>query len=355
MRASSWPEALAKGLLIGVLSAALVFGGPFGPGSLFPQMAIAQTPQPSQPPAQAGLPPEAQQVGQWLAQHARVIWPGDPQFALLHARWTQLVGAQGLAPQGLQAQPTGQPIALGSATFTPFAEAAQLNLSQLAQQGRAVLLGTLQLPAGAQLQGHPLPQQLVLGAMPGSLVIVILDPSAGTVIAFIWLPSFVLLWWPFFPPIYCVYLILYWVFLVVPGPGPGPGPWPWPWWPWPLPAPGLGCPALPSNVPGTVSVGSGATLISLTGAFALREGGLDFMGRPTILVQSLGPSLTFSSVSAGFVQWGAVGGSSTGRAKLPTSGPFRLLVQGGGKTACLQGTVSGWFFPAMITGTLYHN
>ena len=327
-------EVVARGLLIGLLSAALTFG---------PQTALlAQPTAPSPPPS----------VIHQLAQQAQVVLPGHPQFGALLAQWQARAAALGLGatPQGLQAQPQATPIPLAQgATFVPFQGASEVNLAQVAQgQLPAALLGWLQLPPGARLAGQPLPPTVAVGAMHGSLVLVLIHVTTGQVIAFLVFPAAPIVAFTFFPALVIVQVVVQLIFLPAVGV-------PFPVFPWPWPV-AFACPALPNALPVFAPVGSGAVLLTLPGAFELREGGPSpSPSRPTLLVRSLGPALQFSLIAPGTLQLGFVGGSAAGQAKLPVGAPFRLLVQGGGKTACLQGTVSGWFFPAMITGTLYHN
>lgn len=326
----------AKGLLIGLLISTLVFG----------QVALYAQTTPTL--NQTSSP---QQVIPQLAQQAQVILPGHPQFADLLAKWQTHAAALGAAPQAFQAQPQGTPIPLAQGvTFVPFQGASNLNLVQIASgQLPAALLGLLQLPQGANLAGQPLPQSVAVGAMTGSLVLVLIDLTTGQVIAFIVCPASLIVTFTFFPVLVIVQVIIQLILFPTFA-------FPFPFFPWPF---AFACPALPNALPVFVPVGSGAVLLTLTGAFELREGGATPFpppsGQPSLLVKSLGPSLQYSLIAPGTLQLGFVGGSSTGRAKLPVNAPFRLLVQGGGKTACLQAQVVAFGFALQIVGTLHYN
>lgn len=319
--------------------AAMLLGGtllPLGVGDVRTAQAAAHPSQPM-PPLQA--------VGQ-LAQQAQLVFPGDPRFEELHARWREQMPA---VPQALQAQPRGHPISLGRGiTFFPFRSVESLDLRQIASgQIPAALLGVLQLPPGTKLGGHPLPPSVGVGAMHGSLVLVLFDLTTGTVIAFVLLPSSLILVFTFFPVLVVIQVLVHLIFVVPVG---------FPIFPF-LPV-AFVCPALPNVLPVSVPVGSGVPLLSLPGAFEIREGSPSPpppTGLPALQIRSLGPAVQFSLLSAGGLQLGFLGGGATGTVRLPLGTPFRLLVQGGGKTACLQAVVLAFGFALQILGTIAHN
>jgi hypothetical protein len=284
-----------------------------------------------------------------LAQQAQVIRPGDPRFSGLS---TQFAARMGLSGHALAAAFLSGP--LGSATqlgngivYYPLLSSQGLDMRLIAGgQQQTALLGILHLPQGATLAGGALPQRVGVAAMAGSLVLVLIDLTTGQIIAFISLPAALILAFFFFPVLIVIQVVVQLIFIPVIG------------FPFPIFPIFLACPALPNMLPVHVTVGSGALLLSLPGAFELREGDISPFpapGQPTISVRSLGPSVQYSLLSPGTLQLGFIGGGATAKAELPISTPFRLLVQGGGKTACMQAVVIPFGFTLIISGTISYD
>jgi len=285
-----------------------------------------------------------------LAQQTQVILPGNPQF---NALLSQFIARMGLSGPGLaSAFLTGSPgtaTSMGNGiTFNSLASAEGLNMTLIANgQVQAALLGTLTVPSGATLAGIALPQRVGVAAMAGSLILVLIDLSSGNVLAFLILPSSLILTFVLFPVSVVVQVIVQFLFI------------PTILFPFfPIFPVFLACPALPNTAPVSVSVGSGATLVTVNNGgnpvFQINEGTL-LDPQPSLRIVSFGASLQYTLLSTVNLSFGFIGGSSTGRARLPIGVPFRLLVQGGGKTACLQAAVISFGFSLVISGTVAFN
>jgi len=289
----------------------------------------------------------SQQTVVLLAQQAQIVRPGDPRFPQLLSKFTSQVGMSGQAlAAAFLAEPLAQATQMGNGIiYYPLVSSQGMDMRLIASgQQQAALLGILEVPQGATLAGGALPQRLGIAAMAGSLIIVLIDLNTGQVIAFIILPAAIILAFLFFPVLIVIQVVVQLIFIPVIG------------FPFPIFPIFLACPTLPNSMPISVAVGSGAPLLSLAGAFELRDGG--FFGlpmQPTLIIRSLGPALQYSLLSPGSLQLGFIGGGSLGRAALPVGVPFRLLVQGGGKTACLQAAVLSFFFTLQIVGTIFYN
>lgn len=312
-------------LTVVVLSALLVFL------TIQPDLLVAQAPQEPN-----------QQTVTLLAQQAQVILPTDPRFNGLLMQFSSRIGLSGPGlANAFLTSPQASPVSLGNGiVYYPLVSAQNLNMTQVANgQIQATLMGVMTVPQGATLGGTTLPQRLGVAAMTGSFVVVLIDLSTGAIIAFLILPDTLILSFLFFPAIIIIQVIVQLIFIPI---------FPFIFFPF-----FLACPALPNVLPVNVPVGSGAILVT-NPAFQIQEGGL-FIMQPNLLIKSFGPSLQFTLMSVGSLQIGFIGGGSTGRARLPIGIPFRLLVQGGGKTACLQAAVISYLFGMVITGTLAYN
>jgi hypothetical protein len=315
-----------------MLSAALVFV------SLEPVMVVGQSQQPTQ------------QTVAVLAQQTQTILPTDPRFPALLTQFSARIGLSGPALTGAFVS-QGLAVPLGNGmSHTPLVSAEGLDVRQIASgQIPAALLGILTVPQGATLAGVALPQRVGVAAMTGSLVLVLIDLATGNVLAFLIVPEALILTFAFFPVFVVFQVIVQLVFIPTIF-------FPFPIFPiFPI---FLACPALPNVAPITVAVGSGATLVTVQNGgnpvFQIREG-LLLDPQPSLRIVSFGASLQYTLLSAGSLTFGFVGGGSTGRARLPLGIPFRLLVQGGGKTACLQAAVISFGFGLLISGTVAFN
>jgi hypothetical protein len=97
------------------------------------------------------------------------------------------------------------------------------------------------------------------------------------------------------------------------------------------------CSGLPIQFPFTVAIGSGAPIVSLPGVMQIKDAGFFFNA---LQIQSLGPALSFQRfTSFGSFTFGFIGSFSTATLPYSSLGTFVLLVQGGGKTVCIQGVV----------------
>ena len=326
-----------------------------------------------QPPGFPPMPPTQPQspVAQVAAQ-AQVILPNDPRFAAMQAQLYASLGmdaqalaakmqsqAAGSAPQGLAPQP-----ATGSQgpQFNLFPEFQNVDLNQMVlQQGKTLLIGTINMPANATMGGAPIPAGLYgvaamnagtagmmtdsasSGAQFGGFVIVLINFSTGGCFGFFFFPTvgFFPIFFPFFSPIFVFQIVIQIIF---------PFPFFFPFFPFPSPFPTLGCPALPVVTPFTVAVGGPPDTILATAAFSISETGFSGSGGALVTVQSLGPALSVQATGNFSSQFVNVfpGGSITFNV-ISTS--FVMRVDGGGVTGCVNATRS----PTTISGQASHN
>lgn len=300
---------------------------------------VSGQPQPPQqcPPGTVGTPPFCTPVtqppqpppggGQFQVQ--QVIAPGSWQFMQLSAQLMPLLQIAGLSQALAQAQgaaaPPGQPQALGTAPQ-------QINIQEV--QNRCELLGVMRTDRTANVSGATLPAGTYLQAFcqVNPYLVVIIDAFTGNIVVII-----VVLPPPFFTPISIIIFIYGWLFPVLPGPYPFPWPYPYPFpWPFPVMMPAA-CTGLPVQNPFSVPIGSGASIVQLPGIMNIRDAGVFFN---SLAVQSLGPSLSFQRITGLFsIHIGYIGSFGTATLPYSTLGTFVLVVQGGGKTACIQGVI----------------
>ncbi len=298
---------------------------------------VSSQPQPPQqcPPGTVGTPPFCTPVtqppqpptggGQFQVQ--QVITPGSPQFMQLSAQLMPLLQMAGLSQALAQAQgaAAGQPQALGTAPQ-------QINIQEV--QNRCELLGVMRTDRTASVSGVTLPAGTYLQAFcqVNPYLVVIIDVFTGQIVVII-----VVLPPPVFTPISFIIFIYGWFFPALPGPYPFPWPYPYPFpWPFPVTLPAA-CTGLPVQNPFSVPIGSGASIVNIPGVVNIKDAGFFFN---SLAVQSLGPSLSFQRITSLFsIQFGFIGSFSTATLPYSTLGTFVLMVQGGGKTVCIQGVV----------------
>ncbi|MCS6936129.1 MAG: DUF4384 domain-containing protein [Candidatus Bipolaricaulota bacterium] len=303
------------------------------------QIVAAGQPQPPQqcPPGTVGTPPNCVPItqppqtppsgGQFQVQ--QVITPGSFQFFQLSAQLMPLLQAAGLSQALAQAQgmagAAGQPQALGTAPQ-------QINIQ--AVQNRCEFIGVMRTESTATVSGATLPPGTYLQAFcqVNPYLVVIINVFTGQIVMIL-----VVVPPPFFTPISLLLFIYGWFFPVVPGPYPFPWPYPYPFpWPFPVTLPAA-CSGLPIQNPFSVPVGSGAPIVNLAGVMTIKDAGGFFN---SLAIQSLGPALSFQRITSFFsVQIGFVGSFGTALLPYSTLGTFVLVVQGGGKTVCIQGVV----------------
>jgi hypothetical protein len=284
-------------------------------------------------------------VVQQLIQQAAVIRPSDPSFAALQQQFIVRVGLSSPAlAAAFQNSPHGQlQDYSGGMTYSPLAANQALDMKSVATgQMQSALLGVLQVPAGAHMGSISLPAQLGVAVMAGSFVVVLIDLTSGQIIAFILLPVSPILAVVFFPAFSVIQVVIGLILTT-----------PTILFPFPIPIP-FACPGLPIIQPFNVQVGSGLPLVTVTNGsqplFQVSDGGL-----AQLRVTSFGPSLNFSLMGAGIFSFGILIGAGSSQVQIPFATAFRLLVQGGGKTACIQAIAFSFGFGAMLTGTAAHN
>ncbi len=294
------------------------------------QVVPSQPQPPSCPPGTVGTPPYCTPVGQPPSQPPsgfnvqQVITPGSPQFAQLSAQIMAKLQAAGLAQALAQAQATQIPQGQNAAPLSTAPQ--QINVQQL--QNTYVFTGVLQLTQNATVSGYTIPAGKYLTAIGEDPIFVLIDIFTGQIVVIIIVTTP-----PIFTPFNLLLFFFGWFFSPFPGPFPFPFPFPWPF---PIVMPAV-CSGLPNQFPFTVAIGSGAPIVSLAGVMQIQDAGWFFNA---LQIQSLGPALSFQRfTSFGLVQLGFIGAFSTATIPYTSLGTFLLLVQGGGKTVCVQGVV----------------
>ncbi|MCX8103051.1 MAG: DUF4384 domain-containing protein [Candidatus Bipolaricaulota bacterium] len=314
------------------------------------QIVSGQPQPPTCPPGYVGTPPNCvpiqpptpqpptQQPSGFTVQ--QVITPGSPQFAQMAMQIMAKLQAAGLAQALAQAQATQVPQGQNAA---PLATAPQqINIQQL--QNTYVFTGVLQLNQNATVSGYTIPAGKYLTAIGEDPIFVLIDIFTGQIVVII-----IVTCPPIFTPFNLLIFFFGWFFSPFPGPFPGPFPFPYPFpWPFPIVMPAA-CSGLPNQLPFTVAIGSGAPIVSLPGVMQIKDAGWFFNA---LQIQSLGPALSFQRFSSfGLIQIGFIGSFSTASIPYTFLGTFLLLVQGGGKTVCIQGVVSF----GTVFGFAWHN
>lgn len=281
---------------------------------------------------------------QQLIQQATIIGPGAPIFTSLQAQFTAWLGLSGMMlAASFQSDARGMPQAYSGMAYYLLASAQGLDMRSVASgQVQSALLGVLQVPMGAHLGGVSLPGQLGVAVMSGSFVIVLIDLATGQIIAFILLPVSPILAVVFFPSFLVIQVV---VGLILTAPT----------FLFPFPIPILfACPALPTVLPFNVQVGSGLPVVTVTNGsqplFQISDGGFG-----VLRISSFVPSLSFSVMATGLFSFGLIIGVGSSQERIPFGTSFRLLVQGGGKTACIQAVTFSFGFGAILTGIAAHN
>ncbi len=294
------------------------------------QVVSGQVQPPTCPPGYVGTPPNCVPVTQPPTPTPgfnvqQVITPGSVQFAQMSLQIMAKLQAAGLAQAMAQAQATTVPQGQNAAPLSTAPQ--QINIQQL--QNTYVFTGVLQLNQNATVSGYTIPAGKYLTAVGEDPIFVLIDIFTGQIVIIIIVTT---------PPIFTPFNILLFFFgwFFSPFPGPFPFPFPFPW-PFPIVMP-MACSGLPFQTPFTVAIGSGAPIVSLPGVMNIKDAGWFFNA---LQIQSLGPALSFQRfTSFGSIGLGFIGSFSTASIPYSSLGTFVLLVQGGGKTACIQGVVS---------------
>ncbi len=290
------------------------------------QVVPSQPQPPSCPPGYVGTPPNcmpAQPTPGFTVQ--QVITPGSAQFAQMSAQIMAKLQAAGLAQALAQAQATQVPPGQNAAPLSTAPQ--QINIQQI--QNTYIFTGVLQLNQNATVSGYTIPAGKYLTAIGEDPIFVLIDIFTGQIVVIIIVTTP-----PIFTPFNLLLFFLGWFFSPFPGPFPFPFPFPWPF-PIMMPA---ACSGLPNQFPFNVAIGSGAPIVSLPGVMQIKDAGWFFNA---LQVQSLGPALSFQRfTSFGGITIGFIGSFSTASLPYTSLGTFVLLVQGGGKTVCIQGVVN---------------
>lgn len=290
--------------------------------------------------------PDPATLAQQLIRQAWVIGPSDLGFAPLSQELLARTGLSGPAlAAALQAGPHAPPKALSSWTYWALLSAQGVDLRQVAAgQVPSVLLGLVRGPAGARLGSVPLPQPLGVVAFASSVAfaVALLDLSSGQAVAFVLLPASPLAAAPFFVSDLLVIQVLVGVIQSAPTV--------------PIFPAALACPALAVQFPFSVQVGSGLPLVTVADStgqmlFQISDGGLG-----VLRLSSSGPVL-FSAMTtgSGATSIGFLFGAGSSAVRIPVGEPFRLVVTGAERTACVQGIEYSFGFGAVLLGVAAHN
>lgn len=294
------------------------------------QVVQGQVQPPTCPPGYVGTPPNCVPVQPPTPQPPttpgfnvqQVIPPSSPQFAQMSAQIMAKLQAAGLAQALAQAQATQVPQGQNAAPLGTAPQ--QINIQQI--QNTYIFTGVLQLNQNATVSGYTIPAGKYLTAIGEDPIFVLIDIFTGQIVVIIIVTT---------PPIFTPFNLLLFFFGWFFSPFPGPFPFPFPW-PFPIVMP-TACSGLPNQFPFNVAVGSGAPIVNLVGVMQIKDAGWFFNA---LQVQSLGPTLSFQRyTSFGSFQFGFIGSFSTASLPYSSLGTFVLLVQGGGKTVCMQGVV----------------
>lgn len=295
------------------------------------QIVSGQQQPPSCPPGYVGTPPNCVPVGQPPTQPPsgfsvqQVITPGSPQFAQMSGQIMAKLQAAGLAQALAQAQATQVPQGQNAAPLSTAPQ--QISIEQI--QNTYIFTGVLNLDRPATVSGYTIPAGKYLTAIGEDPIFVLIDIFTGQIVVII-----IVTVPPIFTPFNLLIFFFGWFFSPFPGPFPFPFPFPWPF-PIVMPA---ACSGLPNQFPFTVAIGSGAPIVSLPGVVQIKDAGWFFNA---LQIQSLGPALSFQRfTSFGSFAFGFIGSFSTASLPYSSLGTFVLLVQGGGKTVCIQGVVN---------------
>lgn len=290
------------------------------------QVVSGQVQPPTCPPGYVGTPPNCVPVTQPPTSGfnvQQVITPGSAQFAQMSLQIMAKLQAAGLAQALAQAQATTVPQGQNAAPLSTAPQ--QINIQEI--QNTYVFTGVLQLNQNATVSGYTIPAGKYLTAVGEDPIFVLIDIFTGQIVVIIIVTT---------PPIFTPFNILLFFFGWFFSPFPSPFPFPFPW-PFPIVLPGA-CSGLPNQFPFTVAIGSGAPIVNLAGVMAIKDAGFFFNA---LQIQSLGPALSFQRfTSFGSIGLGFIGSFSTASLPYSSLGTFVLLVQGGGKTSCIQGVVS---------------
>lgn len=285
-------------------------------------------------------------LAQQLIRQAWVIGPTDLGFVPLRQELLARTGLSETAlAAALQAGPHAPPLAVGSFTYWALLEAQGVDLRQVAtRQVSYLVLGVLRGPHSTRLGSIPLPQTFGVVVFASSLAfaLAVVDFSSGQVVAFVLLPVSPVLAASFSISDLLMIQVLVGVIQSTPTVPVFPG--------------AVACPSLAVQFPFSVQVGSGLPLVTVTDSqgqmlFQISDGGLG-----VLRLSSAGPVL-FSAMttSAGATSIGFLFGAGSSTVRIPVGEPFRLVVTGGEKTACVQAIVYPLGFGAVLLGLAAHN
>lgn len=266
---------------------------------------------------------------------AQLIIPGSSLFNQLANQFHADIGFSGGGLASFfQTAPRGSASSMANGTtYYPLA-GSSVNL------GSASLLGILGIPNGSTIGGIGLPSQLGIGFLGTSVTLVLIDLNTGNIFGFVAFSNVSIV--NLFFPGTLVQLLAQ---LIVPPTFGG----------FPTPV-SLPCPALGTSFPINVPFGAPTLLVTVnsgsTPVFQISTG-VTHQGQPALIVQSLSANLQYSLTSSAQLQFGLVFGGAA-EVVIPFGIPFRLQVSGGGKSACISGSVFG-FFGASLNGNVTHN
>ncbi len=281
---------------------------------------------------------------QQLIRQAWVIGPADLGFPLLQQELLARTGLSGPAlAAALQAGPYASPQALGSWTYYPLLSAQEGDLRRVAARHLpSLLLGLLSGPMRLGNAQLPATVGVAVFASSFAFAVALVELSGGQPVAFVLLPASPLIAAPFTISDLLIVQVLVGVIQSTPAP--------------PLFPVALACPSLPQQFPFSVQVGSGLPLLVVTDAagavlFQVSDGGLGILR-----LSSSGPVLFYTlTLGSGATQIGFLFGAGSSLVRVPVGEPFRLVVAGGERRACLQAITWSFSFGAVLIGLAAHN
>jgi len=274
-----------------------------------------------------------------------VSFPGDPGFAELVQDFTGRTGLEpgaGLAEEFESHTPIGRMESSTGLAGTFFEDALLLPALALGRVSY-VIYGTIAIPEGAALAGRSFSGDYGMVVYGVPLVIVLVERGSGELAAFVVTSSSAL----FYPPTFAMELLFRLITITPSYPPPLPRP----------PSAGLyfhlsfNCQDLPLQQEIDVAVGSGETLVEVSGSFAVEEAGLG-----ALAISSFGPALLSLVTAPNYLNLSFVPPKGEQKLAIPLDRRFTLLVQAGEeKRACVEAEVKPEGGGYHIVGTAYHN
>ncbi|MCR4403771.1 MAG: hypothetical protein NUW06_00465 [Candidatus Acetothermia bacterium] len=291
-----------------------------------------------------GLETEAPAQTVSVSAGMTVLFPDDPGFGEREQEFTSRTGLRpgaALAAEFDKGVPIGEVRSSTGLVGTIFQDAWSLMTLPLGQPSH-IVYGTITVPEGVLLRGRDFAGEYGIVVYGNPVVITLAGRRSGELAAFV-VTSVSL----FAPPASVFYLL----FQLITPPQPPAAP---------VAVPGasfgfnvsVDCEKLPSQRALDIAVGSGATIIELPGAFAVKEAGLG-----SLAVSLLGPALLALVTAPNYLYLSAILERGEAKVAAPVGPEFTFLVQASEeKAACVKAayirSASGDY---RLQGKVYHN